>query len=79
MLVFKNMFSFVLTFYAYTWFTHGGVKRTMTIVGSIQVGICLEHSHMSSGNGIDHSSTAMIFSRSSVYVSLAVFFQYRSR
>ncbi|KAJ6141470.1 Major facilitator superfamily domain general substrate transporter [Penicillium chermesinum] len=46
MLVFKNMFSFVLTFYAYTWFTHGGVKRTMTIVGSIQVGICLEHSHV---------------------------------
>ncbi|KAJ5084359.1 Major facilitator superfamily domain general substrate transporter [Penicillium alfredii] len=41
LLVFKNMFSFVLTFYAYEWFSHGGVKRTMIIVGSIQVGICL--------------------------------------
>ncbi|KAJ5709912.1 Major facilitator superfamily domain general substrate transporter [Penicillium malachiteum] len=41
LLVFKNMFSFVLTFYAYDWFAYGGVKHTMTIVGSIQVGICL--------------------------------------
>lgn len=41
LLVFKNMFSFVLTFFAYNWFAHGGVKHTMIIVGSIQVGICL--------------------------------------
>ncbi|KAJ5235951.1 hypothetical protein N7489_006042 [Penicillium chrysogenum] len=41
MLVFKNMFSFVLTFFAYTWFAHGGIKHTMTVIGSIQVGICL--------------------------------------
>ncbi|KAJ5257270.1 hypothetical protein N7478_013374 [Penicillium angulare] len=41
LLVFKNMFSFVLTFYAYKWFAHGGVKHTMIVVGSIQVGICL--------------------------------------
>ncbi|KAJ5736711.1 Major facilitator superfamily domain general substrate transporter, partial [Penicillium malachiteum] len=41
LLVFKNMFSFVLTFYAYDWFAYGGIKHTMTIVGSIQVGICL--------------------------------------
>jgi hypothetical protein len=41
MLVFKNMFSFVLTFYAYKWFAHGGIKHTMVIIGSIQVGICL--------------------------------------
>ncbi|CAG8057075.1 unnamed protein product [Penicillium olsonii] len=41
MLVFKNMFSFVLTFYAYDWFSHGGIKHTMVILGSIQVGICL--------------------------------------
>ena len=33
--------SFVLTFYAYTWFAHGGIKHTMVIIGSIQVGICL--------------------------------------
>lgn len=41
MLVFKNMFSFVLTFYAYQWFTNGGIKQTMIVIGSIQVGICL--------------------------------------
>lgn len=41
MLVFKNMFSFVLTFFAYTWFAHGGIKHTMIVIGSIQVGICL--------------------------------------
>ncbi|KAJ5328525.1 Major facilitator superfamily domain general substrate transporter [Penicillium brevicompactum] len=41
MLVFKNMFSFVLTFYAYEWFSHGGIKHTMVVLGSIQVGICL--------------------------------------
>ncbi|KAJ5217568.1 uncharacterized protein N7469_011193 [Penicillium citrinum] len=40
LLVFKNMFSFVLTFYAYKWFAHGGIKHTMVIIGSIQVGIC---------------------------------------
>jgi len=40
LLVFKNMFSFVLTFYAYKWFAHGGIKHTMIIIGSIQVGIC---------------------------------------
>ncbi|KAJ5085588.1 hypothetical protein N7532_010359 [Penicillium argentinense] len=41
LLVFKNMFSFLLTFYAYEWFAHGGVKHTMIIIGSIQAGICL--------------------------------------
>ncbi|KAJ5625982.1 hypothetical protein N7510_002291 [Penicillium lagena] len=41
LLVFKNMFSFVLTFYAYDWFSHGGVKHTMIVVGSIEVGICM--------------------------------------
>ncbi|OQD70091.1 hypothetical protein PENDEC_c027G00485 [Penicillium decumbens] len=40
LLVFKNMFSFVLTFYAYKWFAHGGIKHTMIVIGSIQVGIC---------------------------------------
>lgn len=40
MLIFKNMFSFVLTFYAYEWFKYGGVKHTMIVIGSIQAGIC---------------------------------------
>ncbi|CAI7639292.1 unnamed protein product [Penicillium pancosmium] len=41
LLVFKNMFSFVLTFFAYNWFARGGIKHTMIVIGSIQVGICL--------------------------------------
>lgn len=41
MLVFKNMFSFILTFYAYEWFARGGIKHTMIVIGSIQVGICM--------------------------------------
>ncbi|KAJ5157520.1 uncharacterized protein N7482_008620 [Penicillium canariense] len=40
LLIFKNMFSFVLTFFAYGWMAYGGVKHTMTVIGSIQVGIC---------------------------------------
>lgn len=40
-LVFKNMFSFILTFYAFQWFSNGGIKHTMVAIGSIQVGICL--------------------------------------
>lgn len=40
LLIFKNMFSFVLTFYAYNWFAHGGIKHTMIVIGSIQVGVC---------------------------------------
>lgn len=40
LLIFKNMFSFVLTFFAYDWMAYGGVKHTMIVVGSIQVGIC---------------------------------------
>lgn len=41
LLVFKNMFSFVLTFFAFHWFAYGGVWHTMITVGSIEVGICL--------------------------------------
>jgi MFS family permease len=43
LLIFKNMFSFVLTYYAYDWITGslGSVRGTFIIIGSIQVGICL--------------------------------------
>lgn len=34
------MFSFVLTFYGYKWFEHGGIKHTMIIIGSVQVAVC---------------------------------------
>ena len=43
LLVFKNMFSFILTYFAYDWIINegGSVRRTFIIIGSIQVGICL--------------------------------------
>jgi hypothetical protein len=39
--MFKNMFSFVLTFYAYDWLVANGVKHIFIIIASIQVAICL--------------------------------------
>ena len=43
LLVFKNMFSFILTYYAYDWIIEGqgNTRSVFVIVGSIQVGICL--------------------------------------
>jgi Major Facilitator Superfamily len=43
LLIFKNMFSFVLTYYAYDWIIGegGSIKTVFVIIGSIQVGICL--------------------------------------
>ncbi|CAM1506708.1 Fc.00g063490.m01.CDS01 [Cosmosporella sp. VM-42] len=41
MIIFKNFFSFMLTFYAYDWIISGGVKPTMVAIGSIHVGVCL--------------------------------------
>lgn len=43
LLIFKNMFSFVLTYYAYDWIIGGtgSVRSVFVIIGGIQVGICL--------------------------------------
>ncbi|EFZ00516.2 MFS transporter [Metarhizium robertsii] len=41
MIIFKNIFSFVLTFYAYDWVIGGGFRTVFLIVASIQMGICL--------------------------------------
>ncbi|KAI9853921.1 MAG: hypothetical protein M1824_000796 [Vezdaea acicularis] len=41
LLLFKNFFSFALTFKAYDWILHTGVKSTFIIIASIQVGVCL--------------------------------------
>lgn len=43
LLIFKNMFSFILTYYAYDWIIgrQGSVRSLFIIIGSIQVGICL--------------------------------------
>jgi len=41
LLIFKNIFSFILTYFAYDWLVAGGVVRTFNVIASIQVGICL--------------------------------------
>lgn len=41
LLIFKNIFSFALTWGAYDWLTSAGISKTFYIVASIQVGICL--------------------------------------
>jgi MFS family permease len=43
LLIFKNMYSFVLTYYAYDWIIGGrdSIRSVFVIIGSIQVGICL--------------------------------------
>lgn len=43
LLIFKNLFSFVLTYYAVDWIVsgRGSTRRVFIIIGSIQVGICL--------------------------------------
>lgn len=42
MIIFKNFFSFVLTFYAFDWITRGlGIRTTITVIASIQVAVCL--------------------------------------
>ncbi|KAF2221371.1 putative MFS transporter [Elsinoe ampelina] len=40
MLVFKNLFSFGLTFRGYDWLVQGGIKPTFVAVASVQVGVC---------------------------------------
>ena len=43
LLVFKNIFSFGLTWSAYDWIKGGGtsISRTFYIIASVQVGVCL--------------------------------------
>ncbi|KAG6009072.1 hypothetical protein E4U43_000065 [Claviceps pusilla] len=41
MIIFKNIFSCVLTFYAYDWIIGGGFQKVFLIVASIQMGVCL--------------------------------------
>ncbi|KAL8773133.1 MAG: hypothetical protein Q9209_001809 [Squamulea sp. 1 TL-2023] len=41
LLIFKNIFSFGLTWGAYNWLTTAGISKTFYIIASIQVGICL--------------------------------------
>ena len=41
MLIFKNIFSFGLTWSAYNWLLRDGIVKIFLIIGSIQVVVCL--------------------------------------
>ncbi|KAK2788426.1 hypothetical protein FQN53_003572, partial [Emmonsiellopsis sp. PD_33] len=41
LLVFKNIFSFILTYFAYDWVVGAEPKTVFLIIASIQVGVCL--------------------------------------
>ncbi|KAH2506674.1 hypothetical protein KXW70_009571 [Aspergillus fumigatus] len=41
LLIFKNIFSFVLTFFAYDWLIRNGIRPAFLAISSIQVGVCL--------------------------------------
>ncbi|KAG9662133.1 serine/threonine kinase 16, partial [Aureobasidium melanogenum] len=40
LIIFKNIFSFILAYFAYTWVFSGGIERLFIIFGSIEVAIC---------------------------------------
>lgn len=40
LLVFKNVFSFGLTYSGYDWLVRGGIRKTFVAVGSVQVVVC---------------------------------------
>ncbi|KAE8376820.1 MFS transporter [Aspergillus bertholletiae] len=40
MLIFKNIFSFILTFFAYEWLLLNGIKPAFLAISSIQMGVC---------------------------------------
>ncbi|PLB46966.1 putative MFS transporter [Aspergillus steynii IBT 23096] len=41
MLIFKNLFSFILTFFAYDWLVSNGIRPAFLAISSIQMGICV--------------------------------------
>lgn len=41
LLVFKNLFSFGLTFKGFDWIVQGHIKPVFMAVASVQVGVCL--------------------------------------
>ncbi|OJD13718.1 hypothetical protein AJ78_05850 [Emergomyces pasteurianus Ep9510] len=41
LLVFKNMFSFILTYFAYDWVVRANPKTVFIVIASIQVGVCM--------------------------------------
>ncbi|KAI1826497.1 major facilitator superfamily transporter [Xylaria intraflava] len=41
LIIFKNMFSFGLTFKAYNWLVHSGIREVFFALGAVQVVVCL--------------------------------------
>ncbi|KAI0109594.1 major facilitator superfamily transporter [Nemania sp. FL0031] len=41
LIIFKNMFSFGLTFRAYDWLVHSGIKKVFFTLGAVQIVVCL--------------------------------------
>lgn len=41
LMIFKNMFSFGLTWGAYDWLVEAGSLKTFYVIASIQIGVCL--------------------------------------
>ncbi|PHH88193.1 hypothetical protein CDD83_7852 [Cordyceps sp. RAO-2017] len=41
MIIFKNIFGFILTYYAFDWLVQSGFRLVLVTVASVQVGICL--------------------------------------
>ncbi|UKZ77607.1 hypothetical protein TrVFT333_005331 [Trichoderma virens FT-333] len=41
MIIFKNIFSFILTFFAYDWLITGGIKHTLVAISIVQVVVCV--------------------------------------
>ena len=41
MIIFKNIFSFILTLYAYDWIIAAGFKKVFLVISTLQMGICL--------------------------------------
>ena len=40
MIIFKNFFSFAMTFYAYDWLINNGIEKTLVTIAGIQVAVC---------------------------------------
>lgn len=40
LIIFKNMFSFILAYFSYTWVFESGIKEMFIVFGSIEVAIC---------------------------------------
>lgn len=41
MIIFKNIFGFILTWYAYDWLIESGFRVVFVAIASVQVGVCL--------------------------------------